>query len=85
MGMIGDGKKAIPCQKADIEQIVCHKKNCNLPGGLHELSPVIERVYTVLRATILHIWHGTLTTSQMHRKEIVYSCGSTGWSAYHTL
>ncbi len=69
--MIVDGLKAPLCRKGDIERLSCHRRRYSMPyfvaSALHELSPVMMRVYAVFAAKIACIWHGMLTERNNYR------------------
>ena len=71
IGMVGDGLKATPCRKGDIEPLSCHKNGKPMPMVLmavvYELSPVMMRFCTVFMAKMAHIWHGILTEWKSYR------------------
>ncbi len=71
IGMIGDRLEAGSCQNWDIERLSCHRCRYSMPyfvaSALHELSPVMMRVYAVFAAKIACIWHGMLTERNNYR------------------
>ena len=71
IGMIGDRLEADSCQNWDIERLSCHRRRYSMPyfvaNALHELSPVMIRVYAVFAAKIACIWHGMLTERNNYR------------------